>query len=56
MGSLVQRYTLNLAVGGEKFEAETRFLADPAERDRALAAVWRMFWVYSPVFAPGELI
>ena len=30
---------IKLSVGGEKFEAEARFLADPAERDRALAAM-----------------
>ena len=47
---------IKLSVGGEKFEAEARFLAEPAERDRALAAVWRKYWMYSPVFAVGKLL
>ena len=47
---------IKLAVGGEKFEAEARFLADPAERDRAVAAVVRKYWMYSPVFAFGKML
>jgi len=47
---------IKLAVGGEKFDAEARFLADLAERDRALAAVWRKYWMYSPVFALGKML
>jgi deazaflavin-dependent oxidoreductase (nitroreductase family) len=47
---------IKLSVGGEKFEAEARFLAEPAERDRALAAVWRKYWIYSPVFGVGKLL
>jgi len=47
---------IKLALGREKFEAEARFLDDPAERDRALAAVWRKYWMYSPVFAIGKLL
>ena len=47
---------IKLSIGGEKFEAEARFLADPAERERALAAVWRKYWMYSPVFGVGKLL
>src|SRR6516225_9391186 len=47
---------IKLAVGGEKFEAEARFLDDSAERDRALAAVGRKYWMYSPVFALGKIL
>jgi len=47
---------IKLSVGDEKFEAEARFLAEPAERDRALAAVGRKYWVYSPIFAVGKLL
>jgi deazaflavin-dependent oxidoreductase (nitroreductase family) len=47
---------IKLSVGGEKFEAEARFLADPAERDRALAAVGRKYWMYSPVFALRKML
>ena len=47
---------IRLSVGGEKFEAEARFLVDPAERDRALAAIGRKYWTYSPVFALGKML
>jgi hypothetical protein len=47
---------IKLSVGGEKFEAETRFLADPAERDRALAAMGKKYWMFSPIFALGKLL
>jgi len=47
---------IKLSVGGENFDAEARFLADPAERDRAVAAVVRKYWMYSPVFALGKLL
>ena len=43
---------IKLSVGGEKFEAEARFLVDLAERDRALAAMGRKYWMYSPFFLP----
>ena len=47
---------IKLSVGGEKFEAEARFLDDPAERNRALAAVGRKYWMYSPVLALGKML
>ena len=47
---------IKLSVGGEKFEAEARFLDDAAERDRALAAAGRKYWMYSPVFALGKML
>ena len=47
---------IKLSVGGEKFEAEARFLVDLAERDRALAAAGRKYWMYSPVFAVGKML
>jgi deazaflavin-dependent oxidoreductase (nitroreductase family) len=47
---------IKLSVGGEKFEAEARFLGAPAERDRALAAMGRKYWMYSPVFAIGKML
>jgi deazaflavin-dependent oxidoreductase (nitroreductase family) len=47
---------IKLSVGSEKFEAEARFLDDPAERDRALAAMGRKYWMYSPIFALGKLL
>jgi len=47
---------IKLSVGGEEFEADARFLDDPAERDRALAAIGRKYWMYSPVFALGKML
>jgi len=47
---------IKLSVGGENFEAEVRFLVDPAERDRALAAVGRKYWIYSPLFVLGKML
>ena len=47
---------IKLSVGGEKFEAEARFLVDPAERDRALAAMGRKYWMYSPIFILGKML
>lgn len=47
---------IKLSVGGETFEAEARFLGNPAERDRALAAMGRKYWMYSPVFALGKML
>ncbi len=47
---------IRLSVGGEKFEAEARFLVEPAERNRALAAAGRKYWMYSPVFALGKML
>jgi hypothetical protein len=47
---------IKLSVGGEQFEGEARFLVDPAERNRALAAMGRKYWMYSPVFAVGKIL
>jgi hypothetical protein len=47
---------IKLSVGGEKFEAEARFLDHPAERDRALAALGRKYWMYLPVFILGKML
>jgi deazaflavin-dependent oxidoreductase (nitroreductase family) len=47
---------IKLTIGGEKCEAEARFLSDPGERNRALAAAGRKYWMYSPVFALGKLL
>jgi deazaflavin-dependent oxidoreductase (nitroreductase family) len=47
---------ITLVVNGEKFEAEARFLADPLERSRALAAIGRKYWMYTPIFALGKLL
>jgi len=51
-----QNPRIKLSVGSEKFEAEARFLGDPAERDLALSAIGRKYWMHSPVFALGKML
>jgi deazaflavin-dependent oxidoreductase (nitroreductase family) len=47
---------IRLAVGGERFEGEARFLAEPAERERAMAAIRRKYWMYRPLIALGQIL
>ena len=53
----VQKTTqIRLAVGGERFEGEARFLAERAERERAMAAIRRKYWMYRPLIALGQIL
>jgi deazaflavin-dependent oxidoreductase (nitroreductase family) len=45
-----------LSIGDEKFEGDARFLADPAERDRAMAMVRRKYWVFLPMIAFAQFL
>jgi hypothetical protein len=47
---------IKLSVGGQTFEAEARFLSNTAEADRALAAMGRKYWMYSPFFGLGKTL
>jgi len=47
---------IRLAVGGEAFEGEARFLAERAERERAMAAIRRKYWLYRPLIALGQVL
>lgn len=47
---------VNLSIAGERFEGEARFLADPAERDRAMARVHRKYWMFLPLIWFGQLL
>ena len=47
---------VKLNIGGEIFEGEARFLADLAERSRALAKVQRKYWMFLPFMAAGALL
>jgi deazaflavin-dependent oxidoreductase (nitroreductase family) len=47
---------IRLAVGGERFEGEARFLAERAERERAMAAIRRKYWMYRPLIALGQIL
>ncbi|HXY10688.1 MAG TPA: nitroreductase family deazaflavin-dependent oxidoreductase [Terriglobales bacterium] len=47
---------ISLFVGDEKFEGSARFLTDRAEHERAMAAVRRKYWMYSPIMALGRIL
>jgi deazaflavin-dependent oxidoreductase (nitroreductase family) len=47
---------IRLAVGVETFEGEARFLAERAERERAMAAIRRKYWMYRPLIALGQVL
>src|SRR5262245_28062032 len=47
---------LELAIGDEHFAGEARFLTRPAERDGAMTAVRRKYWVFLPVIVIGQLL
>ena len=47
---------IRLAIGGETFEGEARFLAERAERERAMSAIRRKYWMYRPVIALGQIL
>ena len=47
---------IRLAVGGETFEGEARFLAERSEHERAMAAIRRKYWVYRPLIALGQIL
>jgi deazaflavin-dependent oxidoreductase (nitroreductase family) len=47
---------IKLAVGGETFDAEARFLEDSAERKRALNVLGKKYWMYSPIFIVGKIL
>src|SRR5437868_92765 len=47
---------IRLAVGGETFEGETRFLIEHAEHERAMARIRRKYWMYRPLIALGQIL
>ena len=47
---------IRLAVGGETFEGEESFLAKRAERERAMAAIRRKYWMYRPLIALRQIL
>ena len=47
---------IKLAVGGETFDAEARFVTDRTEHEHALAAIQRKYWMFSPIIALGRLL
>jgi len=47
---------IRLSIGGEAFEGAARFLVDPAEHGRAMAAIRRKYWMYTPILALGRVL
>jgi len=47
---------IRLAVGGERFQGEAHFLPERAERERAMAAIRRKYWMYRPIIALGQIL
>jgi deazaflavin-dependent oxidoreductase (nitroreductase family) len=47
---------IRLAIGSETFEGTARFLTDRAEHERAMAAIRRKYWMFSPVMAIGRVL
>jgi F420H(2)-dependent quinone reductase len=47
---------IRLSIGGETFEGTARILADRAEHERAMAAIRRKYWMYSPIMALGRIL
>ena len=47
---------VGLSIGGETFDGEARFLADPGEHDRAMSMVRRKYWMFLPMIAVWRLL
>jgi deazaflavin-dependent oxidoreductase (nitroreductase family) len=44
---------IKLSIGGETFEGNARFLTDRAEHERAMAAIWRKYWIFDLLLSLG---
>jgi deazaflavin-dependent oxidoreductase (nitroreductase family) len=47
---------IKLSIGGENFEGNARFLTDRAERERAMAAIRRKYWMFRPIIELGRVL
>jgi deazaflavin-dependent oxidoreductase (nitroreductase family) len=47
---------VRLSIGGEIFNGEARFLADPKEHDHVMAMVRRKYWMFLPMIMIGQLL
>jgi len=47
---------IKMSIGGQTFEGTARFLSDGAEHERAMAAIRRKYWMFSPIMALGRLL
>jgi deazaflavin-dependent oxidoreductase (nitroreductase family) len=47
---------IQMLIGGETFTGSARFLTDPAEHERAMAAIRRKYWMFGPLIALGRAL
>jgi len=47
---------IRLSIAGENFEGKARFLTDRAERERAIAAIRRKYWMFRPIIGVGRVL
>jgi len=47
---------VRLAIGSEILEGAARFLTNPAEHERAMAAIRRKYWMYRPLMRLGQVL
>ncbi len=47
---------IKISISGETFEGNGRFLADRAEHERAMSAIWRKYWMFRPIIALGRIL
>ena len=47
---------IRLSMGGETFEGIARFLTDRGERERAMAAIRRKYWMFRPIIELGRVL
>jgi deazaflavin-dependent oxidoreductase (nitroreductase family) len=47
---------VKLSMGGETFTGTARFLTSRAEHERAMAAIRRKYWMFSPILMLGRVL
>jgi hypothetical protein len=47
---------VKLSIADENVEGMARFLTDRAERERAMAAIRRKYWMFRPIIELGRLL
>ena len=47
---------VKLTVAGETFDADAKFIKDPAEHDRVLGLVRQKYWMFLPVMITGRIL
>lgn len=48
--------SIELAIGGEKFEGTARFLSDRSEHECAMAGIRQKYWMYTPILVLGRVL